>query len=1159
MGMRNMQMRKCDTHMAGVFPKANVIALLLAVFGLLSLLGCRNPFGLQDTAGNESAGTGILSLTIGRQVVTRTIMPEDIPENDIVRFDFDFVAADPPSGGNFTIVLTKDDDGYWTDGDGAVWQDMAGVELELYEGTWNLRVTAFIGAGGGGASAVASGGLDNILVSSGETVAGNVMLFPIAGGGGDGQGTFFWEVNFSTCVVRARMEIRQVDGTPIPSLNPFYLVRDDGGATYNPHSDYLDVGRYLVVFTLYSDQGQNVEVSAILHIYRNMVSRFTGGDVFPDFSFPRSLLCSILYAWDNPESGEWNFTYHRITAEHFGLLGINGIDTMNFGAIVGWFNDLSYPNNAPGDENELRALVDVALIGINMDSIINIIADMSDAAQNAKEAAIRALPWFADINTDHGDVVFYWYDDTVTVTVLGIYEVVIDFAEDIDDILWVAVAVGSPETTAINFVFGAAVNALDADDITVEDGTGSVQTGALTITTGTDDGRSWSLAVTGVTTPGYVTVSIDRLGIAKGPQMVTVITAPVITWTAIARGTPYTTAIDFVLSVPVSGLTEDDITIGGMTDAITIGGMTGSGTLWSLAVSSTADSVGVSVSINRDGIAGGSQTVTVTGPVAPVQPITWSVDPYNDPYTTAIDFTFSAAVEGLTVNQVTVINGTGAAATNPAIPPVILDDDGKRWRVAVNTTMAGTVVVAINRPGVESSPTPITVSGPHIGWNVTTVGTPTSAVVFTFDDPVITGLEQHHFSILPGTASVTWGNLTGGGNTWTLEVNEVVTAGNISVRIIRDGVVNKEQTVTVSSGLNFIDTPSTLSAGRSHAVAVGTDGSIFVWGHRHTAGSSYGSVPTRRVVGLVPQLDGWKSVAAGQSHTMAIRETDGSLWGWGANSFGQLGNGGNANLPSAVIVPGGHSWRFVTAGGNHTVAIRADGTLWAWGDNGYGQLGNGTTSGTVNSPVQVGTYSDWRFVSAGESHTVAIRADGTLWAWGNNEFGRLGLGGDDETNRNTPHQVQSGTTWALASAGTEHTVAITADGTILAWGASWGHRLGIGDGWNATPTPILGTEAFTWRYVSTGYDHTIAIRGDGSLWGWGFNSHGQVRAEGAQVVALSSITIPEGPTDWARVSTGHNYTIATGTDGTLWSWGYNTGGQLGRGVSPPASGQVVVP
>jgi len=972
-----MQTRKrdTDTYTTGVFPKANVIAVLLVAIGLLFLPGCRNPFGRQD-----AAGAGVLSLTIGGQAVGRTIMPEDISVNDIARYEFEFTAVNPPGGDNFTIVFTKNDDGHWTaDRGGTSWHGTNMARIELDEGTWNLTVTAFLDREGGGGYVVARGSLAGIAVLPGETVAGNLALFPIADTGGGGQGTFCWEIGFSAYVTAVSMEIMRVyaDGTTVPHLVPFFLGLDtDGTAT-----DYRDlpVGRYLVVFTLYPtyppQDEYGVEVRAILHIYRNLISRFTGEDVFPDFSFPRSLLCHILDAWEwDPHSntGEWDFVGHGITAGHFVPLGISGIDTMNFGAVAGRFNTLSYHNRAPDCLDELKALVDAALIDINMDRIIATIAGMPGADQGAKETAIRALSWFAALNTDPDYIEFDWDGDTVTVTVLDIYAVEIDFAEDPGD-------------------------------------------------------------------------------------------------------------------------------------------------------------------------------------------ITWSVDPYNDPYTTAIDFTFSAAVEGLTVNQVTVINGTGAAATNPAIPPVILDDDGKRWRVAVNTTMAGTVVVAINRPGVESSPTPITVSGPHIGWDVTTVGTPTSAVVFTFDDPVITGLEQHHFSILPGTASVTWGNLTGGGNTWTLEVNEVVTAGNISVRIIRDGVVNKEQTVTVSSGLNFIDTPSTLSAGRSHAVAVGTDGSIFVWGHRHTSGSSYGSVPTRRVVGLVPQLDGWKSVAAGQSHTMAIRETDGSLWGWGANSFGQLGNGGNANLPSAVIVPGGHSWRFVTAGGNHTVAIRADGTLWAWGDNGYGQLGNGTTSGTVNSPVQVGTYSDWRFVSAGESHTVAIRADGTLWAWGNNEFGRLGLGGDDETNRNTPHQVQSGTTWALASAGTEHTVAITADGTILAWGASWGHRLGIGDGWNATPTPILGTEAFTWRYVSTGYDHTIAIRGDGSLWGWGFNSHGQVRAEGAQVVALSSITIPEGPTDWARVSTGHNYTIATGTDGTLWSWGYNTGGQLGRGVSPPASGQVVVP
>ena len=473
MGIVNTRTQKRAAHMTGVFPKASSFALLLAAFALLSLSGCRNPFGPGGTDEGGPTRTGILSLTIGGQGLGRTIMPEIWPENDIVRFEFEAVPY-PGTGDPIPLmVLTRDP--------GTPWPNDPGMtEIELHAGTWNLYVTAFVAGGGGESYAVARGSLENIVVLSGETVVGNVVLFPVANIGG--RGTFFWEIVFSADIAGVDMEIMQFgvdtygNSTTIPYQGPFPLNLDYSGTATD--SLYLDVGLYLVVFTLHPYQGPSMEVSAILHIYQNMVSRFTGGEAFRNFIFPRSLLCYILDAWEwnaSTETGEWDFVEHEITAGHFyHLLGIRGIDTLNFGAAVGWFNENTNPHNVPGDLEGLKALVDAALIGINKDIIVDIIAAGIYAGQSESEtaAAIRALEWFGRNTGSGGDFYFDWCgaDDTLTITVPGPFTIKIDFAEEIDDpddILWVAAAVGGPPTTAINFVFASPVEGLVATDITI--------------------------------------------------------------------------------------------------------------------------------------------------------------------------------------------------------------------------------------------------------------------------------------------------------------------------------------------------------------------------------------------------------------------------------------------------------------------------------------------------------------------------------------------------------------------------------------------------------------------------------------------------------------------------------------------------------------------
>ena len=184
-------------------------------------------------------------------------------------------------------------------------------------------------------------------------------------------------------------------------------------------------------------------------------------------------------------------------------------------------------------------------------------------------------------------------------------------------------------------------------------------------------------------------------------------------------------------------------------------------------------------------------------------------------------------------------------------------------------------------------------------------------------------------------------------------------------------------------------------------------------------------------------------IAAGWYHTVALK-SDGSLWAWGGSYKGQLGDGTNfkRNMPVQVS-GGGNTWTTIAAGWHHTVAVKSDGTLWAWGYNFYGQLGDGTTINR-NMPVQVsGGGNTWVGIAAGGYHTVALKSDGSLWAWGYNFPGQLGDG--TTINRNMPVQVsRGGNTWVGIAAGGYHTVALKSDGTPWAWGLNNYGQLGDG-------------------------------------------------------------------------------------------------------------------
>jgi alpha-tubulin suppressor-like RCC1 family protein len=290
-------------------------------------------------------------------------------------------------------------------------------------------------------------------------------------------------------------------------------------------------------------------------------------------------------------------------------------------------------------------------------------------------------------------------------------------------------------------------------------------------------------------------------------------------------------------------------------------------------------------------------------------------------------------------------------------------------------------------------------------------------------------------------------------------------------------------------------------------------------------------------------------------------------FGW--NLYGQLGDGTNTQRWTPVSVTGLSGVTDISAGGFHTVALKDDGTVWAWGWNWFGQLGDGTkiqrlTPVQVRDPVSAGFLTGVTDISAGGYHTLALKDDGTVWAWGGSSDGQLGDG--TYTQRLKPVQVVDSndstgffTGVTAISAGDSHSLALKNDGTVWAWGNNYYGQLGDGGSNSYTPLQVVDTNDPTGfltgvKDISGGFYHTVALKDNGTVWAWGNNKYGQLgdrtnitRETPVQVVdAYDPTGFLTGITD---IALGDYHTVALKDDGTVWAWGGNKYGQLGDGTN----------
>jgi alpha-tubulin suppressor-like RCC1 family protein len=351
--------------------------------------------------------------------------------------------------------------------------------------------------------------------------------------------------------------------------------------------------------------------------------------------------------------------------------------------------------------------------------------------------------------------------------------------------------------------------------------------------------------------------------------------------------------------------------------------------------------------------------------------------------------------------------------------------------------------------------------------------------------------------------------------------------------------------------LNFETTP--ISFSYASTAGIKQDGSLWMWGYNSSANLGDGTTTQRQSPTRVGEDSDWVSVAAGYRHTAAIK-SDGTLWAWGINNYGQIGIGTVTPVETPLLpsqVGEDKDWVCVACGGGDgfTMAIKRDGSLWVWGANSYGTMGQGSIGGTLAAPTRLGTGTDWVAVYGGLNTVLALKDWGAIYGWGDDYRGQIGTGSatgsSPATARSLPVRGANLTEgWVALSAGDEHTIALRNDGTVWGWGLNTGGRLGNGNTTSQT-LPVRAGTATTWKAIRAGGIHTVGLQNDGSLWAWGSNTYYGLGT--GNTTAQSSPFRIGTATDWVAVYAGGGHSGALKPDGTLWVWGNNSQGQLGFG------------
>lgn len=405
-----------------------------------------------------------------------------------------------------------------------------------------------------------------------------------------------------------------------------------------------------------------------------------------------------------------------------------------------------------------------------------------------------------------------------------------------------------------------------------------------------------------------------------------------------------------------------------------------------------------------------------------------------------------------------------------------------------------------------------------------------------------------------------------------------------------------------------------VAAGNNFTLALNSSGGMFTWGNDAFGQLGNGTSSAVFTPTQIEVNSKWIVIEAGADYAMAIK-SNGSLFSWGKNQRGQLGNNSTSNASSPVAISSSLPWIGMSCGqsgssGNvqHSIGLKADGSVWTWGDNTLGALGNTqNTSPIISEPTTIfplvnnivavetgngvsyirdasgqvyaaGTDStgalgntapltsspgfipisvvpvSWSSISAGQNLTAALKSDGTIWMWGSNSNGQLGNGSLTPTLVTTATQIGTASNWKMITAGANHIMAINASGQLFAWGGNGNGQLGNGSTSTSVLSPILIPSTVPWISVSGGFNFSLGVKADGTLWSWGLNTSAQLGKGNTNNVAANLSPAQIGTeTNWVFANAGNVSGAAVKADGTLWMWGDNAFGQLGKGNNSSGS------
>jgi alpha-tubulin suppressor-like RCC1 family protein len=346
-----------------------------------------------------------------------------------------------------------------------------------------------------------------------------------------------------------------------------------------------------------------------------------------------------------------------------------------------------------------------------------------------------------------------------------------------------------------------------------------------------------------------------------------------------------------------------------------------------------------------------------------------------------------------------------------------------------------------------------------------------------------------------------WKNVsTGGAHTLGLGADNSLWAwgrGNVG-QLGLGSFTNVNLPTKVGTDLNWTQ----ISCGNAHSMALKSDGTIWTWGRNLLGQLGNGSSGNLAFPTQMGTLNNWVFICAGDEYSTAIK-SDGTLWAWGDNTYGQLGDGtfgSTENKSIPVQVGTDTNWLSVSAGNNHTMAIKTNGTLWTFGRNNSGQLGDGTNIDKI-TPVQIGTDTNWQTVSASLYHTVALKNNGSLWTWGLNTNGQLGDG--TNVDKNAPINIDPTLTFTKIARGIQHIISERSNGTLWSNGLNVSGQLGDATVIAKSLPTAVNTVVNSWKTITSRFSHCAGIKTDGTMFMWGSNLYGQL-GNGSSAAAVSS-------------------------------------------------------